>query len=120
MTTKKKRPRKKPLLIPRAADGSIPSWVSLAWGTRDGERWEEQAPFHAVVQLLEVDANYRSGARAIWKDVLTLAQYPMFLSEFNRLITEAEWAGPLLLDGLWLPVKRGSNYSISWVRPEEA
>lgn len=135
MATKAKA-KKAAYKVPYAPDGSLLNYINAyaIGGLPEKEShwdaatkmwrdvpidWREPAPFHAVLQLTKVEHG-RGRLTVWWKDVITGATFPMTGSEFNRLITEAEWQGPLLIDGLWRPVKRGANYNVEHVPAEEA
>ena len=107
------------VLIPRhKKNGSIPHYLT---GYSLGDNDYELKPvedFHAILQLTHVTSG-RSAVTFWWQDTISGATYPMIQSEFNRLIKQAEWQGPLLIDGLWRPCKRGGNYQIKAVLPED-
>ena len=102
-------------LIPYTADGSIPHY---SYSSDSDYTWKPAAPFLAVLQIDHVSKG-RSAWSVHWKDVNTGAVFIMSGSHFNRLLKEAEWSGPLLIDGMWKPVKRGQNYLIEAILPED-
>lgn len=116
----------KSYLIPHDAAGGI-----LHYTAYEGDRfyhegaqkreidWRPAEPFYAVLQLDHVTSG-RSAVTFWWRNAVEPGRYPMGLTQFNKIIDKAEWQGPLLIDGLWRPVKRGSNYLIEYVPTEEA
>lgn len=87
---------------------------------RKTEQWEEcppsyvWRPFKEVPLKLRLDRFEQRRAAGIfwWRDEEG-KRYPMFATEFNRLVSEGYLAA--VIDGIWSAEKRGANYGISLV-----
>jgi hypothetical protein len=111
----------KEVLIPRTEDGSIPWRRALDWTPAgQSQRLEEAEPFHAVIQLEDMARAYNGTVRFVWKDVIRGCTYCTSFTHMKTLLKKAEWQGPLLIDGLWMPVKKGDSYFIEYVKPEDS
>ena len=117
--------KKKGYLVPFAENGSLLYYCTEgnAQGYLGGHAvkvtWQAPEPFNAILQVDRITSG-RSAVTVWWKNSLTGAEYPMTQAEFNRVVKEAEWQGPLLIDGLWRPVKRGQTYHVEYVPTEKA
>lgn len=89
--------------------------------SRITEQYEERPPsyvwrpFREVPLRLHLDHFEQRRAAGIfwWRDE-DGKRYPMFATEFNRLVSEGHIAATI--DGVWSAEKRGANYGISLVR----
>jgi hypothetical protein len=117
--------KKKGYLVPFGEDGSLLQYcaegTTSSWQGGDEKAavtWKAPDPFHAILQVDRVTTG-RNSVTVWWKNSLTGAEFPTSVTEFNRVIKEAEWQGPLLIDGLWQPVKRGQAYLLEYVPTEK-
>jgi hypothetical protein len=101
--------RRREVMIPYKEDGSIPNYT---YGFKK-YTYKPVEDFNAVLQIVSIGHNVE------WQNVLTDATYQMTNYWVNQLISKGEWQGPLLVDGLWRPVKRGTRYLIQPVFPED-
>ena len=97
------------------------------WTTRwnrKTEQWEEcppsyvWRPFKEVPLKLRLDHfEQRRAAGIFWWCDEEGKRYPMFATEFNRLVSEGYLAA--VIDGTWSAEKRGANYGISLIKEDK-
>lgn len=78
-------------------------------------RWEPAAEFADTLVLKGAERG-RSAARLIVKSVSTGNVYQMFFADFVDMIKLINMSEGVF-SGVFIPVKKGSNYAIKWLRP---
>lgn len=91
----------------------------------EGE-WRENEPFRSFLTY-ETWYKGRSAVRIIWKDEEEHT-FPMFMTDFDRLMHSGKIGGAYsnsngmrtgaAVFGLWHVVKRGANYGLAWMGPD--
>lgn len=110
---------KKDWKYPRAADGSIPHYVSN-YELREGRySWsDDKTPFRGSMRL----TGYSRGRSAVYFDVVndkTGAKYSIFMTDMMDILEKhSVIAGQIIHRGgsdftlMWVPTKRGNNYGV--------
>lgn len=117
-TVKEKRAtkRRKQYKIPFSDEGHMlhhaDEYGSYGWNKTCV--WKEPAEFQDTLMFLNFEKGNRSGAWAWYESVLTGTQYCVTLGELATFIKNSVTSG--VVTGIFDFVKRGQNYSLTFVR----
>ena len=74
--------------------------------------WREVEPFEATLEYVHYTRG-RSSVTFVWQDLKTGQQYPMFLTDMDKIVKLVQVGR---IRGTWEASKRGTNYGIRLVQ----
>ena len=129
MTNKK---NKEPLMVPYVECEGVLEYITYSGIIDPGEldhqtfyhsfpirgplplHWEPATEFQDTLVLVDTERG-RSAARLVAHSVTNGNRYQMFFADFVKMLKQIDMHKGIFV-GRFIPVKRGSNYAIQWLR----
>lgn len=99
-------------------NGDLLPYAPTGWQLSAGAAWLDNVPFHATLELGGIERG-RSAAHFLWNDADSGANYQMFMTDVADLMQSAQGVQGGKVRGWWIVVKRGNNYGVARINPEQ-